>query len=156
MAKSQPENESKEERRARKAEKKAGKVDSGAISKPKSDKKDKKERKSREVLVERGLNEVNGSANVKRVKKASSDDDDDEENEIEETEVTKTESKSKKNSLANRPVGALVPFAHPLAEDKVSKKVFKAVKRGMNPLEYSQLRLTNDYQPHLNVFSNAA
>ena len=30
-----------------------------------------------------------------------------------------------------RPIGALVPFANPLAEEKVAKKVFKNVKKGM-------------------------
>lgn len=29
-----------------------------------------------------------------------------------------------------RPLGALVPFANPLAEDKVAKKVLKSVKKG--------------------------
>lgn len=31
-----------------------------------------------------------------------------------------------------RPVGALVPFANPLADDKVAKKVLKSVKKGMH------------------------
>lgn len=31
-----------------------------------------------------------------------------------------------------KPVGALVPFANPLADDKVSKKVLKSVKKGMS------------------------
>lgn len=30
-----------------------------------------------------------------------------------------------------RPVGALVPFANPLADDKVGKKVLKSVKKGI-------------------------
>lgn len=29
-----------------------------------------------------------------------------------------------------RPIGALVPFANPLADDKVAKKVLKSVKKG--------------------------
>jgi H/ACA ribonucleoprotein complex subunit 2 len=32
--------------------------------------------------------------------------------------------------LAVKPVGALVPFANPLADDKVAKKVLKSVKKG--------------------------
>lgn len=32
--------------------------------------------------------------------------------------------------LALKPVGALVPFAAPLADDKVAKKVLKSVKKG--------------------------
>lgn len=31
-----------------------------------------------------------------------------------------------------RPIGALVPFANPLAEEKVAKKVLKSVKKGNN------------------------
>jgi len=30
-----------------------------------------------------------------------------------------------------KPVGALVPFANPLADDKVAKKVLKSVKKGI-------------------------
>lgn len=33
--------------------------------------------------------------------------------------------------LVVKPVGALVPFAAPLADDKVAKKVLKSVKKGM-------------------------
>lgn len=32
--------------------------------------------------------------------------------------------------LLVKPVGALVPFANPLADDKVAKKVLKSVKKG--------------------------
>lgn len=40
-------------------------------------------------------------------------------------EVNQTE------EVEGRPVGALVPFANPLVEDKVAKKVLKSVKKGM-------------------------
>ncbi len=39
--------------------------------------------------------------------------------------------KKRKLDLASRPIGALVPFANPLADEKVAKKVFKSVKKGM-------------------------
>lgn len=39
-----------------------------------------------------------------------------------------TEIEAKK--VESRPVGALVPFANPLAEDKVAKKILKSVKKG--------------------------
>ena len=39
-----------------------------------------------------------------------------------------TEIEAKK--MESRPVGALVPFANPLAEDKVAKKILKNVKKG--------------------------
>lgn len=35
------------------------------------------------------------------------------------------------SKLQPRPLGALVPFANPLAEEKVAKKVLKNVKKGM-------------------------
>lgn len=36
-----------------------------------------------------------------------------------------------KENVEARPLGALVPFANPLIEDKVAKKVLKSVKKGM-------------------------
>jgi len=38
--------------------------------------------------------------------------------------------KESNGELAVKPVGALVPFANPLADDKVAKKVLKSVKKG--------------------------
>ncbi|ETI20470.1 hypothetical protein G647_08507 [Cladophialophora carrionii CBS 160.54] len=70
-----------------------------------------------------------------------SEEDDDDEGEDEEGEekgeaVTslknaKPEAHPKKEGQASvvRPVGALVPFANPLADEKVAKKVFKSVKK---------------------------
>lgn len=45
--------------------------------------------------------------------------------------VTAAETTSKKPA-PERIVGALVPFANPLAQDKVAKKVLKSVKKGMS------------------------
>ena len=39
-----------------------------------------------------------------------------------------------KKKVSIRPVGALVPFANPLADEKVARKVFKGVKRGVYPI----------------------
>ena len=36
-----------------------------------------------------------------------------------------------------KPVGALVPFANPLADEKVTKKVLKSVKKGTGSALYS-------------------
>jgi len=38
--------------------------------------------------------------------------------------------KEEAGELVLKPVGALVPFANPLADDKVTKKVLKSVKKG--------------------------
>lgn len=36
------------------------------------------------------------------------------------------------DAAVERPIGALVPFANPLVEDKQAKKVLKSVKKGMS------------------------
>ena len=38
--------------------------------------------------------------------------------------------KDEAGDLVLKPVGALVPFANPLADDKITKKVLKSVKKG--------------------------
>lgn len=45
-------------------------------------------------------------------------------------DVNMTVAAEEKENADARPVGALVPFANPLAEDKVAKKVLKSVKKG--------------------------
>jgi H/ACA ribonucleoprotein complex subunit 2 len=94
--------------------KKTKRSDENGVHKSK-DKKEKKEKKAdRQALAERALNEVK-SAPAAQVKS-------DDEGEIAETDAVA------KGVL--RPVGALVPFANPLADEKVAKKVFKSVKKG--------------------------
>lgn len=41
--------------------------------------------------------------------------------------------KSEGGGVVPKPVGALVPFANPLADEKVAKKVLKSVKKGNSP-----------------------
>jgi H/ACA ribonucleoprotein complex subunit 2 len=82
-----------------------------------SDKKDKKEKKAkREALAEKALNEIQTAP---AAADAKSDD---------EGEIAEAEAEIKGQEL--KPVGALVPFANPLADEKVAKKVFKSVKKG--------------------------
>ena len=38
-----------------------------------------------------------------------------------------------KPQVTPRPVGALVPFANPLADEKACKKVLRSVKKGWEP-----------------------
>lgn len=93
--------------------------DEDGVHKSSSDKKEKKEKKAkREALAEKALNEIH-TAPAPGPVEAKSDD---------EGEVAEAEAKSKQ---VLRPVGALVPFANPLADEKVAKKVFKSVKKGM-------------------------
>ena len=90
-----------------------------------SDKKDKKEKKAkREALAEKALNEIQTAA----TQDVKSD---------EEGDVAEAEAESKQ---VLRPVGALVPFANPLADEKVAKKVFKSVKKGVYMLYPATLR----------------
>jgi len=130
---------SKEDRKAaRKAEKKAAKSaatgsEPTGVTKSKSDKKDKKEK--RKVLAEKVLNEVDNTTKSKKDKAKKDEemeDDDDEEVDSEEEAVEVDANEAVKNnekSLATKPAGPLVPFANPLADEKVAKKVFKGVKK---------------------------
>jgi H/ACA ribonucleoprotein complex subunit 2 len=95
--------------------KKKKRSDENGVHKSSSDKKEKKEKKAkREALAEKALNEMQTAP-----AEAKSDD---------EGEVAEVDGKSKQ---VLRPAGALVPFANPLADEKVAKKVFKSVKKGM-------------------------
>ena len=105
----------KEERKKKK------RSDEDGVHKSSSDKKEKKEKKAkREALAEKALNEIHtATAPAPAPVEAKSDD---------EEEVAEAEAKSKQ---VLRPAAALVPFANPLADEKVAKKVFKSVKKGM-------------------------
>ncbi|OAL36757.1 hypothetical protein AYO20_04089 [Fonsecaea nubica] len=121
------------------------------VTKPKGENKEKKA--ARKVLAEKALNELEGKSNKKKAEVKDEEDDDEsgeeEDDEMEEQNGVKVEGQEsdgesededekpkkakadseKKNILAARPVGALVPFANPLADEKVAKKVFKCVKK---------------------------
>jgi H/ACA ribonucleoprotein complex subunit 2 len=107
LSRVQPEKEDK---------KKKKRSEEDGVHKP-SDKKEKKEKKAkREALAEKALNEIQTAPAAEEVKS-------DDEGEI----AAEVEAKSKQ---VLNPVGALVPFANPLADEKVAKKVFKSVKKG--------------------------
>jgi hypothetical protein len=152
----------KAERKAAKAERKAEKLaqKAGVSKKSSGDKKEKKEK--RKALAERALNEIEGGSKKEKrdhdedeededddddeeemeVSKANADDEDEDDDDEGEVNGTKMEEvakgkKSRESLLAARPVGALVPFANPLADDKAAKKVFKCVKKGKSVLSHS-------------------
>jgi len=99
------------------------------MGKDKSEKKDRKEKKEKRSEVDgvkkskkekkSKLNESNIAAAVEEVTKPA---------------VVAEESSAlaiKEDATGEvKPVGALVPFANPLADDKVAKKVLKSVKKG--------------------------
>ena len=102
------------------------------MGKDKSEKKDKKEKKEKKRSETDGVHK--SSKKEKKEKKLS---------EVAEKELTAQvlEGLEKKDAVveevvavngeaAEAPIGALVPFANPLAEDKTAKKVFKTVKKG--------------------------
>lgn len=104
----------KVEKEKKRAEKKEKRADKDGVHKPKKEKKDKKDKTALADAVEKeitsqvldGLDSAAPAAVVKG-----------------EIEV---------DAMAiDRPVGALVPFANPLVEDKQAKKVLKSVKKGM-------------------------
>jgi hypothetical protein len=124
MAKVKDSTVPKEERKAlKKAEKEKKRSDSDGVHKSK-DKKEKK--KERAALADKVANGVATGAVVVGEVEA-------------ETEIVKSDAedenehkkKKKMMMMTMRPVGALVPFANPLADEKVAKKVFKGVKKGM-------------------------
>ncbi|KAJ9618358.1 snoRNA-binding protein [Knufia peltigerae] len=123
----------KEERKAaRKAEKRASRSSVAeqptGVTKTKSDKKDKKEK--RKVLAEKVLNSIGDT----KPPKGDGESDGEEAEDVEmdgETEVEggRNVHKTQNAALATKPTGPLVPFANPLADEKVAKKVFKGVKK---------------------------
>jgi H/ACA ribonucleoprotein complex subunit 2 len=107
------------------------------MGKDKSEKKEKKEKRS----------EKDGVKKAKKDKKSKLSDEnlnaafEEATKEIEKPEV-KTKAlivKESSEEVVIKPVGALVPFANPLADDKVTKKVLKSVKKGMDHV-YAALR----------------
>jgi H/ACA ribonucleoprotein complex subunit 2 len=92
----------------------------------KRDKKEKKEKRSDADGVKKSKKEKKSKLNGDNVAAALE-------------EVTKVEAdveakdlvvKEGSGEVVLKPVGALVPFANPLADEKVTKKVLKSVKKG--------------------------
>lgn len=95
------------------------------MGKDKSEKKEKKDKKR---------SETDGVRKEKKEKKKDKKLSDVAEKEIvEQLENTAddVEANVEMTDAAERPIGALVPFADPLVEDKTAKKVFKTVKKGI-------------------------
>lgn len=102
---------SKYEKKGNKERKKAMRSEADGVKKGKKDKTSK-------------LNGDNVAAALEETLKAS------------EAPVVETKAVAVKESngeIVLKPVGALVPFANPLADDKVAKKVLKSVKKGTVP-----------------------
>lgn len=104
MAKDTSEKRDKKEKK----EKKEKRSESDGVKKSKKDKKSK-------------LNGDNVAAAFEEVTKTA---------EVPEVQSKPLIIKEASGELTVRPIGALVPFANPLADEKVTKKVLKSVKKG--------------------------
>ena len=115
MAKEKPTDPEKEAKKLAKAEKKAKRVETDGVHKSKSDKKDKKEKKVAAAASD-------AEVTTKLL------------NSLEDTKPGSVAIKEDGDLLVkvkSAPLlGALVPFANPLADEKVGKKVLKSVKKG--------------------------
>lgn len=107
----------KVEKEKKRAEKKEKRSEKDGVSKPKKEKKDKKDKAALADAVEKQITsqvidglEQSIPANV--VAKG-------------EVDIDIVDAPS-----GDRPIGAVVPFANPLVEDKQAKKVLKSVKKG--------------------------
>jgi H/ACA ribonucleoprotein complex subunit 2 len=109
------------------------------MAKEKSEKRDKKEKKEKR-------SEADGVKKVKKEKKSKLNGDNVaaafEEVTKEDAPVVETKAVVRQESsgeIVLKPVGALVPFANPLADEKVTKKVLKSVKKGAICCQHAQI-----------------
>jgi H/ACA ribonucleoprotein complex subunit 2 len=100
------------------------------MAKDKSEKvkKEKKEKRSETEGVKKPKKEKKSKLNGDNIAAALEETLVQSEAPVVETKVIVT--KESNGEPAMKPVGALVPFANPLADDKVAKKVLKSVKKG--------------------------
>merc|ERR1711939_138353 len=89
-------------------------ISTDKMGKDKSEKRDKKEKKAK-------LNGDNIAAAIEEVTKADAKSPAQEESALMVVDTV--------GEIAIKPIGALVPFANPLADEKVTKKVLKGVKK---------------------------
>ena len=107
------------------------------MGKDKSEKKEKKEKRSEKDGVKKSKKDKKSKLSDENVVAAFEE----AAKEIEKP-VVETKALVVKESIGEvvvKPVGALVPFANPLADDKVTKKVLKSVKKGRTAAQSSVL-----------------
>ena len=108
---------SEKEKKDKKEKKEKRRSEEDGISKPSKDKKEKKEKKAA-LAAAVAQSDVVTEKLVDALENGENDD-------------------VKATTTLVVPLGALVPFANPLADEKVAKKVLKNVKKGVCP-QYSQ------------------
>ena len=106
------------------------------MGKDKSEKKDKKEKKEKrsekDGVVKASKKEKKSKLNGDNVAAAFEEVSKETEAPVMETKALVVTESSRE--VIAKPVGALVPFAKPLADERVTKKVLKSVKKGMTAL----------------------
>jgi len=122
MAKEKPTDPDKQARKLAKAEKKAKRSEIDGVHKSISEKNEKKDKKEKKIEAAAAVVEVTTKLlnTLEKTKPAS----------VAIKEDRDIEVKIKKEPLLT----ALVPFANPLADQKVGKKVLKSVKKGTRTL----------------------
>lgn len=123
MAKEKPADPDKGAKKLAKAEKKAKRAETDGVRKTKSDKKEKKDRKEKK---EKTIEPISPAADVEVTTKLFNTVEGAKPGSVAVKEEGDIEVKIKKETL----LAALVPFANPLADEKVGKKVLKSVKKG--------------------------
>jgi H/ACA ribonucleoprotein complex subunit 2 len=99
------------------------------MSKDKSEKKEKKEKRSEKDGVKKSKKDKKSKLSDENLVAAFEEASKEVEQPVVETKVLAVKESS--GEVVLKPVGALVPFANPLADDKVTKKVLKSVKKGI-------------------------
>jgi H/ACA ribonucleoprotein complex subunit 2 len=112
-------NPDKERKKEKKKEKRLSEAD--GVHKSKPDKKDKKDKKDRKRDNPKFVEATEKELLDQSTSKVFADSD----------TVDKAEENGDGHVVQTRPIGALVPFANPLVEDKTAKKVFRSVKKGI-------------------------
>ena len=120
MAKEKSSDPDREARKLAKAEKKAKRSETDGIHKSKSDKKEKKDKKTAAAASDAEVTTKLLNA-IEEEKPGSV--------------AVREETGDMQVKLKTEPLlGALVPFANPLADEKVGKKVLRSVKKGISPI----------------------
>ena len=100
----------------------------GKMGKDKSEKKEKKEKRSEKDGVKKPKKEKKSKLSPENLTAAFDEATKEVEKPVIETKALIVKDSS--GEIVIKPVGALVPFANPLADEKITKKVLKSVKKG--------------------------
>ena len=95
------------------------------MAKTENDIREKKEKKDKKRKADEDVEDVSAKKDKKKKRKSIDADGD----AVMDAAVEVNEDADEEKAVVTVPVGALVPFANPLADEKQQKKVLKAVKK---------------------------